>query len=375
MAIYNRFFISSFTVLLLFFSVIQVVTVLKNPLYTGFSDFGIYHSYTNIFLAGKSPYDPFNTHNKPFAYPPSALIFYLPFSLIPIKESFLIFTAVSLLLYLLTSYLLLKKFFNSRYLVFLILALLLIVFPVKFTLETGQVNLIILSFLNLVFILDQNKKKFLSGLIWGLAIMIKPTPVFLAIYFILGRKFLTLFSGLFLFFISNFILLNAFPEFNYYWSTVLPHLSKTDFHTFFYDQSLFTFLLRLGLPHQISIPRIIIFILFCLAIWRFLIHKKSLFSDLILYSQILTLGTIGNSFAWQHHFVLIQPALISALLIYTRKKNWPHLLLLLLSYILIAFNIPERLHPNPHLPFNSNSLLVSHTLIGALTLFFLLLYA
>lgn len=375
MAIYNRFFISSLTVLLLFLSMIQQVTVLKTPLNSGFSDFGIYHSYTNIFLTGRSPYDPFNTDQKPFAYPPSSLIFYLPFSLIPIRLSFLFFIALSLILYLISTYLLLKWFFNNKATIFLLLALLLAIYPVRLTLETGQVNLIILSLLNLVFIFDQKKKTLLSGIIWGLAIMIKPTPIFLALYFILRGKLLTLFTGLSLFLLSNFILLKAYPEFNYYWNTILPLLSTTDFHTFFYDQSLFTFLLRVGLPHQILIPRIIILILFCLAVWRFIINKKSVISELIFFSQILILGTIGNSFAWQHHFVLLQSALISALLIYFRKKNWPILLLVLLSYIFIAFNIPVRLHPNPQLPFNSNSFLVSHTLIGALTLFFLLLYA
>ena len=159
------------------------------------------------------------------------------------------------------------------------------------------------------------------------------------------------------------------PQSVYYLSSHLPGLlEKSGFVTTLYDQSLRAFLSRLSYKSDVLISFSIIMLLIILVIWNYFRRKSSL-RNLIFFSQILLVTTIGNSFAWQHHFVLTFPAFIAASKIIYEKRSQTLFLIILLSALLVGYHIPDLSHP-----LSTNPFFVSHTLIGALILFGILFF-
>lgn len=357
-----------FPAFLTFLALIQITVSLTSHLQTGLIDFNIYHQYGQILLSGRSPYGPEFTEGIPFNYPPSSFILFAPLAFLPLKTATLIFTSFSLLFFIITGNIFLKNLFPSKITRCILLVLLLQNFPVKFTLVTGQVNLIVLSLLLMAFVYDQKNRPVIAGVLWGLAVAVKLTPLVLILYFLLRKKYLAILTGALLILFSNLFFVAIQPQNIYYLGTHLPSLlEKSGFVTTFYDQSLRAFISRLGLESDVFLSNVIIILLFILVIWNFW-TKESPLRNLIFFSQILLITTIGNSFAWQHHFVLTFPAAIVASRLALNKKSWLYFSLIFSSAILIGSHIPDISHPPTTNPF-----FVSHTLMGTLLLILILL--
>lgn len=354
----------AFSTLLLFLAILQITFGLEKHLRSGLIDFAVYYRYGQILLSGRSPYGPQYTSGIPFNYPPSSFMIFAPLSSLPFLSASVIFTAISFLSFIICTYTLLRVIFPRKPIRFLLLTLLIQNFPVKFTLVTGQVNLLVLSLLLLSFLFDQKKRPLLSGLLWGTACALKLTPITLGLFFLLQKKYSSLLSGLLLFAAANLFFLLSTPGSLFYFTSHLPHLlSKTGAITTLYDHSLRAFLARLGVSHNAFWSNIIVLILFCL-----IFLKLSQLSNLVFFSLILIVTTIGNSFAWQHHFVLTLPGFIAASAFIYRKKRLPYFLLTLSSAILVGMHFKDIAHPPTTNPF-----IISHALIGSLILFGLLL--
>ncbi|OGF99364.1 hypothetical protein A2153_05165 [Candidatus Gottesmanbacteria bacterium RBG_16_38_7b] len=351
--------------LLLFLSILQITFGLDKHLRSGLIDFDVYYQYGRILLSGRSPYGPEFTQGIPFNYPPSSFILFAPFALFSNKPASLLFTAFSLFFFIISAYLLLKHFFpSSKPIRLLLLSLLLQNFPTKFTLVTGQINLIILSILFLSFLFDQKNRPVVSGLLWSLACILKLTPLTLILYFLLRRRFLSVAVGLSVFLFTNLFFLALTPRSFFYLTTHLPALlSKSGAVTTLYDHSLRAFLARLGITPNTLFSNLTIFTLFVL-----IILKRRTLTNLSLFSLILIATTIGNAFAWQHHFVLTFPAFIVASLRVFRTKNLPYFFLTLLSAILVGMHFADIARPPTTNPF-----LISHALLGSILLYLLLI--
>lgn len=359
-----------FSSLLLYISMLQIIFGLAKHINRGLIDFDIYYRYSRILLSGNSPYRPEFTQGIPFNYPPSSFLLFAPFSLPPFLSASLLFTATSFFSFLLATNWLLRLFFKQKYLRYILISLLIQNFPFKFTLVTGQSNLIVLSLLIFAFIFDHKKRPFLSGLFWGFAASIKLTPLSLFLYFLLSKKIKSLIMGILFFTIANLLILSVSPDSFSYLKTHLPSLlSIGGIHTSLYDQSIRAFLARLNLNSVVFLSNFIVLLLIFFTARKHYYRKSSGSTNLKLFSQILIITVIGNSFAWQHHFVLTFPALITASKIALGKKNWSYWGLLLLSAVLIGMHFRDIAHPPTNNPF-----LVSHTLIGSLILFGLLLF-
>lgn len=357
-----------FSAFLAFLALIQITVSLTSHLQTGLIDFNIYHHYGQILLSGRSPYGPEYTEGIPFNYPPSSFILFAPLALLPLKSATMIFTAFSLLFFIITGNIFLKNFFPSKITRCILLVLLLQNFPVKFTLVTGQVNLIVISLLLMAFVYDQKNSPAAAGLFWGLAAAVKLTPLTLILYFLLRKRCLSVLTGALLILFSNLFFVAIQPQNIYYFGTHLPSLlEKSGFVTSFYDQSLRAFISRLGLESDVFLSNTIIILLFVLVIWNFWTRRAPL-RNLIFFSQILLITTIGNSFAWQHHFVLTFPAFITASYLSLRKNSWLYFSLIFISAVLIGSHIPDISHPPTTNPF-----FVSHTLMGTIILLLILL--
>lgn len=358
-----------FSTLLLYISMLQIIFGLAKHLNGRLIDFDIYYRYSRILLSGNSPYGLEFTQGIPFNYPPSSFLLFAPFSLPSFLSASLLFTATSFFSFLLAIYWLLKLLFKQKYLRFILISLLIQNFPFKFSLVTGQSNLIVLSLLIFAFIFDHKKRPYLSGLFWGFAASIKLMPLSLFLYFLLTKKFKSLITGILLFLLANLLVLLISPESISYLKTHLPSLlSIGGIYTSLYDQSLRAFFARLNLNSVVFSSNLVVLSLIFFTAWKHYYGKFTLLNNLKLFSQILIITVIGNSFAWQHHFILTFPALITASKIALNKKSWGYWSVLLLSAILIGMHFRDIAHPP-----TTNPILVSHTLMGALILYGLLI--
>src|SRR3989338_2533284 len=367
----KRHLVQILSALFLYLAILQIIFGLEVQLRNGLIDFEVYYRYGKILTSGRSQYGPEFTQGIPFNSPPSSFILFATLSFINPLSASLLFTGSSILFFLLTAYSVLKNYFPSKPVRFLILALLFQNFPLKFTLVTGQVNLFVLSFLFLAFLNDRKNKPFLSSIYWSLACMLKLTPVTLSLYFLLRKKYLTLLSGLFIFAGANVFFLFLSPRSLYYLTVHLPVLlTKTGSVTTLYDHSLRAFLARVGFSGNLYWSVLLIVLLFIL-----IIRKFTSLGNLSFFSLILMTTVIGTPFAWQHHYILTFPGFIAASIrIYRTRFLSPgyriRFLLTLVSAVLVGMHFRDITRPP-----TSNPFIISHALIGSLILFGLLLIA
>jgi alpha-1,2-mannosyltransferase len=309
------------SILLFVISLSQLMSSLIHTLGNGIPlDLEVYLSYTRHFLQGGHPYQQTISLN----YPPSSLLLFAPFTLLPSSWIAILFTVLSMISLFICIWLMCLILKKNRTFFLLIATLLIQFFPTKFTLGMGQINLIVLLFVISGLYADRKGKQVLGGSLIGLGSALKLSPLSLLLYFLIRRRWKALLATF-----ITFLLLNGIPHLFdstsiVYFTHQLPSLlSSVNNASSLYDQSLKAFLIRLDsgmiLFHGSHTPPYIAFLLIgtllLWGVWQY--HKKthiwhSVFvsDNLFVPSLILAGVTIGNSFAWQHHFVLLYPLVI-----------------------------------------------------------------
>src|SRR3989338_18032 len=186
--------------IILYRQVVPLANLVKNfPL----NDFSVYIDGTKATLNGKNPYIVkfFDRYN----YSPAATLFFVPLVFLPRELSEWLFTVLSVVSLWLTISWTLKilDWKPGRLVKWLIFAISLKMFPVKLTLILGQINLIILALIvgSFYFLYRVGKGETfsekvspfeaLSGILLGLATVIKLTPAPLVVYFLFRKKWKT----------------------------------------------------------------------------------------------------------------------------------------------------------------------------------------
>jgi hypothetical protein len=334
-------------------------------------DFSVYYQYTKLFLNGGNPYLIAEKTPIPLNYPPSFLLFFSPFTFLSQFPAQIFFTLTSLAALLYASNFLLCFFRFPLPVRLLLLSLLLQNFPTKFTLVLGQVNLIILFLVVLSWLSCQKRQQVISGLFWGLSILIKPLTLPLFLYFLIKKKFTTIITASVLIVITNCLMIFLFPYLGAYLSERLPYLfSQTATVANLYDQSLRAFLIRIGVDGYLY-SIVTAALLYIAAIINYLRQKggfDSKLRDLTFFSLILAITTAGSSFTWQHHLVFLFPGFIAETIYFLRSKSTIRGIILATSATLVGYHFPDIAHPP-----TTNPIFISHSLIGTLILIGLLL--
>lgn len=309
-----------------------------------------------------------------FNFPPSSLFLFLPFSLLPLFSSQIIWTIFSIICLGLSVHLIFKCLdlkLNLWELLFVI-PLLALAFPVKWTFGMGQINHLILLLLVATFYLYKKGNEFLSGIFLGLGIILKLTPLYLLILFLVKRKW-KIFSFTLITILFFTLLASLFFGFDLtleYFFKIIPSLFSGAGKEIYYNQSVSSFIARLVADNQwrlyLSLP--ISLIILGSSYWLS-IQKHELTS--LNYSHLITASLLANAFSWQHHFVWLIFPFFSVLKEFKKQRNKYLLTILLLSYALIAYNIknPASLQGNLFAPF-----ILSHVFFGTLILYGLLIY-
>jgi alpha-1,2-mannosyltransferase len=360
--------------ILILFSVavlLYVILSLFKIITTSAPDFPSYYFATLDLLQHKNPYEDTGIPNK-YIYPTASSLFYLPFIVLPYpiaQGSFIILSALTVPLIGYISVQVIYKRFSWRQ-VLLFTSLAFLSFPVKFTLGMGQVNLLALLFLMVGFSVYKQNRWVLGGLFVGIAFLMKPILSFMILFFILNKAWRTISSlvvTLLLLFLISFILYGVENEI-FYVSSVVPSLiSGTEGREVYYNQGIMGFVSRLTEDGFIRKYGSLIFNLLLVGVALYTIKRQKIDAN-TQFALFLTLLPIVHSLSWQHYFVI----LLFPFILLTKKifdeKRYPLFALLLVSYLLISWNIKN---PSHFLSF-PGSFVLSHTFFGAVILLLLL---
>jgi hypothetical protein len=336
-------------------------------------DFAVFYLAGKQFLTGKNPYQKIGT--EIIKNPPPAMFAFAPLGLLPITLSEKVYFVLSFLAFLATSYILLKavnknptRLIQRHWKLTLIyLSLSLRFFPLRHNLASGQVNNFLLLLLTLAFYYQINKKEFLSSLMLAFAIVLKLTPALFFITLLIQKKLKSL-SLLLL----NLVTITLATLFITGTSIFKTYLSITKsflkINPNYYNQALTGLLSRIS--SNLVLPGYLLLLLLCIPIFLYLrkyLGKKNFMENTILWNSTILAMLILPSFAWQYHFVIaIFPLFLTTFLLIKTKLAKQYLLLVGISYLLLAWNFKD-----PSIFDNLGilkALILSHATLGALLL-------
>ena len=322
-------------------------------------DFSVFYDASQGLLSGKNIYTlPMYTG---LGYPPFSLLPFLPFTRFSYPAAQAFWIGLSFIFFLSDIYLSLSLVetrvrFREWCLVFIFGFL---AFPVKFTLGMGQGNFLALLLLLLSLWGWQKKQTWLSGLSYGLLLIVKPHFILLVpVYFLSGQWFATAisFSVIFLSAMTTGLLF-GWGQYVFYFNKTVPPLLVFSGRTIYYNQSLGSFLGRLfPLPLAAELTQWASIILSVGALW-FIWRKRLGLLEAIIVS--LPIFLLVEPLSWQHHYVFLLPVFVW--LAVKVKQNIRLLIVLGICYFLVALNIR-----NPELwrPLALSALILSHVCIG-----------
>lgn len=331
-----------------------------------YPDFNTQYYVPQLVFSGVNPYLGGSGLYTPQVYPPTEFIFFLPFSIFPLRFSSDLYTILSIgsfvIALLMLSQTFRVRFFSTTNLILMGFGF--VMFPAKFTLGMGQVNMFILLLLASCLWLLNKKRDIEAGLVLGISIQIKMFPLFLPIYFLLKLKtkiilgiIITFTTGLIMTFI--FIPWDIISEFLKIFPSLLSSW-KLDY----YNQSLAGFIGRSFGTGELAtiLKQITTIILILMTFFVILKNKKTDFLTIsLIFGVLINLNIIINTFSWQHHFVwLIIPFYATVFYLRNIKAKWFYYLLLGMIYLLVGINFKD--------PGVLPIILQSHVLFGAIIL-------
>ena len=345
------------------FSLFKIITTFA-------PDFNVFYYTAWDVLHGLDPYNDSKLATG-FGYPVVTTFVYLPFTLLPYKIAqglFVILNALSVPLIVWLSLKLIQKKISLN-VVILVTALTYLSFPVKFTLGMGQSGLLVSLLLLIAFYLRETKQKIKSGLLLGIAVLMKPILGFILLFFFLKKEWkIIITAGFFILFLTTLsLIIFGVDKYVFYLTSVLPQLIKPVGREIYYNQGIMGFVSRLtGNIFLKGITSIFLSLVFLSLLLRETLKPKD---NRLLFALFLITLVLIDTLSWQHHFVLLIYPFIYATYSSIKQKKKENLWLIGLAYLLVSGNIG-----NPVVfDFFPLSLILSHVFYGSVILFFVLL--
>lgn len=315
-----------------------------------FVDFRVYWNAASVALTRSNVYLIYEVglnHTIPFNYPPTSLLFFPVFTLFPRTIASLVLLLFSFGGLFLTIWIMSQMVFtkSQKLNAFLLFSICFIqFFPTKFTLTLGQVNLIILSLLTASFYFFQKKRDIFSGFLLGIATLIKIFPFFLIFFFLREKQWkvvLSFLATLFFGLVLTILFFKSASVLNYFGS-VGGNLFLNAGEVSYFDQSLNSFLLRLGFSSAIRLLSRIV-----LTATSLLLFLKAKDKALSYFGLIFSVLIFLPSFAWFHHYVILIPLIM---ILWAKTKFPTEKLCLVFIYLLTSlhFRNPE-IFPGPNI--------------------------
>jgi len=351
--------------------------ILVKSVWNGINDLGI-SDFSTYYYTAKGVFAPRPEHPYvnivpfyPFFYPPQSLLLFRLFTLIPFAPAKALWAMANGLFAVGFVFLLTKIFGKSHKLSHLdnavIFLLTTVFFPLQNTISGGQINVFLLFLTTAAFYFFQQKRDGLTGILLGIATVIKISPFLLLLYFLLKRQWKISVSGLAT--MGGLTLLTElFVKRGIHWyylRHVVDDISKQS-KGGFRDQSLRNFLTQFPplnkqvstilekipqrpnfLDHEMLINLVswgIIFavITFLAYICRKKITDRRATSIVLEYNLFLTIAVVGTGLTWFHQYAMLLLPLLTSFVILAKSKAREHnyLAFLAVSFSYLVTAIP-----------------------------------
>ncbi|MDO8499011.1 MAG: glycosyltransferase family 87 protein [bacterium] len=335
--------------------------------------------FTVLYQAGKQVSVGLNPYSKKeisdFHTPPPSLLVFSLLPLLPLEMSQIAWFLLSLISFLIGSYFLFKalNISDNRLLWIFYLSGVLVFFPFRFNLGSGEVNNFLFFFLSTSFYLLQKKKELPAAFLLSLGIIFKITPLFFLFLFLLEKRIKILLGiAVCLLTLGAVTLLVFGPDlFLHYWAVIPRYFNLYD--PVYYNQSLTAVFLRFSLP--LTSIRIFSTLLLSFALLVFIyfqrkINSQDLTSQIILWNIGILYTLIFSTFAWQHHFTIVLfPLITTTYLFYKTKLSPIFFLTIAIIYLMLGLNIKN---PAGLANFNiTGAIILSHVFLGGVFLLLL----
>ena len=368
------------------FLIISLQFIISNAksLHTISQDFEVFYLSGQQVVKGDNPY--LLIGQDIVRNPPPTIFLFSLFTFLPIKSAQTVWFILSFLSFIIGSYYILRIFdkqegnkfpYSRNWKIWLAyLSLVLIFFPFRYNLGSGQVNIFLFLLLTLVFYFLNSKKNPWAAFILSLAILLKITPIFLLFVFFVQKKFkLIITTILYLSVILVTMLMLLVEKIYQDYLPVTKSFFDFNIHTY-YNQSLSGFVARAFNNSELTKWLLYISIVIALISIQLLYKKtkrNNFLSNIIFWNISIIYILILASFAWQYHFVIIIfPLVTTAYIGYKIKFSYKFFFFWFLSYLLIGLNIK-----NPEAFINKGilgSIILSHVFFGAVILLLLNYY-
>jgi alpha-1,2-mannosyltransferase len=323
-----------------------------NTLGTG-ADFRGYYAAESAFLARNNPY--MITDIMKLIYPPGSLVVMSPITMFSRDVSSIVWYCLSLICLWLTVWI-----FSRGIPVILRLAACMAAvsfFPVQMSLGMGQVNLILLGLISLLYVSLNNSHPTLVGIIIGIMGAVKLSPLGLLMIPILEKKWKAVWWGLGVFLALNIVGLWWMKD---GWGDYLSILWGTfgNKSEYYFNQAPMAMINRmLSDTVDVALGRLFGIVV---SVWGFGTMKNS--DTKKKFMLAITLMVVLSPVAWQHHMVWLIPMLLWGVIGSISHKKCILLALWMLVVVLLGMNIKTPA------VWPVNSLIYNHGAIGLLLL-------
>jgi alpha-1,2-mannosyltransferase len=359
-------------IILCFASFLNMAKVIT---YNDWPDFSFFYNNGYAAVHQNNPYRLMQADGS-YIYPPISLLLFIPLTPLPVMIAGRVWTVFSIILLLVSVWLLLKQYGATKNLMIICITGILVFnfFPVKFNLGMGQINNVMLLLIVLAMSVSNKEKDGLAGAFYGTSIALKYMPLFILPYLLIRKKWrmlLALCATILGLMLVGFIVIMPSASIYFFEHTVLNTALFSSWYVY-YNQALSGFLLRdfpMFSAVQLDIIRISISLLFLLITAYVVLkrrrHKKE--NPDLEISVFLILNLLLNTFSDQHHFVLfLIPLLVTFFVLKQNKLKWKYYVIPAICYLLVASNMKN--------PSAFPVLLQSHVFYGAVLLWIFDLY-
>ena len=357
----------------------QVIPLANLVKYFPLNDFSVYIDGAKTVLDGENPYKLkfFDRYN----YSPAATLFFVPLASLPIELSEWLFTILSVVsVWLTVSWILrILDWEPDRVVKWLIFAASLKMFPVKLTLVLGQINLIVLALIvGSYYFVKIRKRDTVSGILFGLATILKLTPLPLLIYFLLRKKWKAIwwFGATVAALTAAGGLIFGWGLTEYYFKTVLPSLmgevTKATVNASYMNQSITALMARFGVFGNLnSAIRLGISFILGIKVIKIIkaINEEEKTKEFVAFWNLAIIALLFLPvFVWQHHYVFLLPAWIVLLNIAVKNKRLFDWIVVGISYGSLNFYFHDA-----NWLSGKNPLMISHFLVLGVIMWLLMM--
>ncbi len=356
-----------------------------------YSDFRVYHTAAVRFLNGEDIYRELEGIT-PFKYSPVFAVLISPLGLLPIHAASLVFFTVNFWLLIFLAVYCRKMISDGREgrwggaLLLAIPSLFVLRFALL-VLDSGQVNLLMISLALAGVYLTERKKELAGGMLLGLSVMVKYVTFIFVPYWILKRKWKAALSAIFSIVIYCYLpaLFCGFERAHRYLLEWIPFITKTSLDrgswTDYKNQSVYSWVIRLLMkdspykdnavsfsivPFQSALLAgvAIAVLLYVLAIFLGSMRRGSVIGT---YAALFTGIALFNPNCWPFNYVaLFFPVMVVTAEIW--KSGWKdHWSIFFLAAAFLAMNIGGQLFSNEKIQFFSE--VMSFMTIGGLLVY------